>query len=213
MSQNSPELDRLIEHCRRGDNEAWTELFQQFEQQVARWLARFDYTLRELDIADLRQAVFKKLHLKLPTYKSEQSFRSWLCEVTENIAIDDRRKRSAIKRTCPGEVVSLHTGESAEQSIVDPPDPGPGPGEAAAQRDTHRLLFEALARLGPPESRCHRLITLVYFAELTYEEVGLALDMKVNTVGTALRRCLDELRQLAAKVFSKGKITGTATES
>jgi len=109
-------------------------------------------------------------------------------------------------------MTSLHAGESEGQPGVDPPDPSPDPAEDVAQRDEHRLLFEALARLGPPESRCRQLIKLVYFAGFTYDEVGQTMDMKPKTVGAALSRCLDQLQGIASNVFFRGKIAGTAAE-
>jgi RNA polymerase sigma factor (sigma-70 family) len=211
MNQNPPELEDLIERCRRGEETAWIDLVHQFNQPVAHWLARLDYTLRPPDIEDLGQEVFKKVIHTLPGYRAEVPFRSWLYRQTESIAIDGLRKRSAAKRKAPGEVVSLHSGATEAGLSVDPLDQSPRPDELAASRDDHRLLFEAMNTLGPPESRCRQLIGLCYFGGFKYDEVAQTLDMNAHTVSSALSKCLAELREIAAKIFSRSNPARPAT--
>src|ERR1051325_4793435 len=204
MSSNPPEFDRLIDRCRDGNEQAWSELFQQFGEDVTRWAVRLDYLIREQDIQDLLVEVFSKVHRTLPRYRAEECpFRVWLYEQTAGVTIDNIRKRMADKRTPPGEVISIHSGESEQEPGVDPPDPTAAPDEIAAQKDAHRLLFDALDSLGPSESRCRKLIGLVYFGGFTYQEVAQALQIKAKTVSSALSKCLAELRGIAARIFSR----------
>jgi RNA polymerase sigma factor (sigma-70 family) len=205
MSQNSPELDHLLRSCQDGNERGWTDLYQQFGEQVARWLARLDYAVNEQDIQDLVVEVFLKVFRALPNYRVDECpFRAWLYQQTESVAIDNLRKRAALKRKPPGGIVNIESGESQSLAAVDPADEGAPPDEIAAQKETHQMLFKALDALGPPESRCRQLIAFVYFGGFTYYEVGQTLQMKAKTVSSALSKCMAELREVAAKIFSTG---------
>jgi DNA-directed RNA polymerase specialized sigma24 family protein len=72
-------------------------------------------------------------------------------------------------------------------------------------------LFEAMNTLGPPESRCRQLIGLCYFGGFKYDEVAQTLDMNAHTVSSALSKCLAELREIAAKIFSRSNPARPAT--
>ena len=207
MDQNDAELDRLIERCRRDDNEAWRDLLQRFDPFVARWLARCDYRLLEQDIADLRQKVFKKLWQELPKYEGEVPFSMWLYLMTERLAIDERRTRSALKRQAPGGLVSIHGEESGLLA------PSPSPDELVAGQDDHRLLFEALDHLGPPENDCRQLIGMVYFGGFTYDEVAQTLKTQAWTARRTLGKCLDRLREIVNRICRGGKGGNAATGS
>jgi len=213
MSQNPPDLDRLLERCRDRDECAWAELFSEFADQIARWLARLDYVLRERDIEDLRNEVFLKICRTLSTYRAEECpFRVWLYQQTHGIAIDNVRRRQAQKRIPPSEMVSLQSEPPANEPAMDPPDKGAMPDEIAAKNDSHRLLFKALDTLGSPDSRCRQLIECVIFGELTYQEAAQLLQMKEKTVSSALSRCLAELRQIYLKLFPGENLPPSAND-
>lgn len=204
MSQNPPELDRLIERCRNGDEAAWVQLFHEFSGQVARWLARIDYKLREQDLPDLVADVFVKVCRGLSRYSAERGlFRVWLYHQAYGIAIDNIRKRTGQKRIPPNVIVSLEDDPEEGPALV-PPAEGALPDEAAAEMDRHHLLFRALEAFGPPECLCRQLISLVYFGGFTYHEAGDALQMKAKTVSSQLSKCLSRLRELWAKLFPGG---------
>lgn len=212
MSRNPPDLDRLIERCRDADEQAWAQLFQEFNAQVARWVARVDYWLRGEDIPDLVDEVFIKICRTLSHYNAELcSFRVWLYLQSERVALDNIRKRRADKRIPPNVIVSIEEEPDQGPPIV-PAEKGPSPDETTAQRDMHRLLFAALDALGPPECRCRQLIGLVYFGGFTYLEAAEALQMKAKTVSSALSKCMTELREIWEKLLPGSDLPGDTND-
>jgi RNA polymerase sigma factor (sigma-70 family) len=55
------------------------------------------------------------------------------------------------------------------------------------------LVHEAVADLGDP---CREIVELRYFGDLSYEELGAALDLNVKTVSSRLSKCLDRLEEI-----------------
>ena len=60
----------------------------------------------------------------------------------------------------------------------------------------------ALERLG---ESCHEIISLRYFGDLSYEEIGRALKLNEKTVSSRLSKCLDRLEMVARPLFTQGQ--------
>ena len=63
-------------------------------------------------------------------------------------------------------------------------------------------MHQALGQLGEP---CREIIELRYFGDLSYDEISRSLDLNPKTVSSRLSKCLDQLEEIARKVFVRGK--------
>src|SRR6185369_6431354 len=80
---------------------------------------------------------------------------------------------------------------------IDPPSPAPGPDRELIRLEDAGLISRALQELGGP---CQEVIELRYFADLSYEEIAVTLDLNPKTVSSRLSKCLDKL-ELAARTL------------
>jgi RNA polymerase sigma factor (sigma-70 family) len=205
VAQNSPELLELISRCRQGEDQAWESLFEQFQGSVDRWLARLNYRLNEDDIADLRQDVFINVVEGIDNYRENIPFTSWLFMLTERRATDDLRKRTSLKRDQSKNTSMEQLDPSIDDCIAQSASPGPSPDVVAQNQDDGVLLFACLEQLERTDRRGSELIKLRYFGDFQHDEIALQLGMNPATVRSALSKCMDKLRDIAAGVFSGNK--------
>ena len=89
--------DDLLARCRRGDKEAFRQLFRTHRDDVAR--LAFRMTGSSSDLEDLVQEVFLQVHRSLADFRGDARFSTWLYRVTANAALmrlrSDRRRRQA----------------------------------------------------------------------------------------------------------------------
>lgn len=202
MPENSPELLELISRCRQGDEQAWENLFHQFQGSVDRWLARLNYRLTEDDIADLRQDVFINVVEGICNYQAKVPFTSWLYMLTERRATDDLRKRTSQKRD-QSKITSLDNLDPVDgDRVASASASSPSPDALMQTQDDQSLLFTCLEQLALADRRGSELIKLRYFGDFQHDEIALQLGMNPATVRSALTKCMEKLRGIATDVFS-----------
>jgi RNA polymerase sigma-70 factor (ECF subfamily) len=170
FSESDPALPGLLEACRTGDREAFSRLFAMYADFVyglARHLAR-----DESAAADAAQEVFLKLLTRLPQYRGDAPFRSWVARIVVNAVRDGKRSTSRL--------VSLEEREEAA-ALPSPRDEE----EEAAMRFEAARVRAAVAKL---PARHRVLIALRYAGGLSYEEIAAALDLSAGTVASRLSR-------------------------
>lgn len=201
MGASEQVTPELVARCKEGDEDAWKELWALCHEDIARWLARVNHALSAEDIADLRQEVFRKVAGKLSKYRPEYSFRGWLYQQTSSLAIDHHRAKKTQKRAAGYEAVSLDEPIDQDGNVREVVTNADGPDQIAVAADEHHLLQQSLTKLGPPDSRCRKLIDLAYFGGLSHIEIAEIMQMNPNTVRATLSKCLSTLREIAGEIF------------
>jgi len=140
-------------------------LFRRHHRRVAAWSLRWCHGRAE-DAADLAQEVFLRAQEKLPGFRFQSAFTTWLYLVTRTVALnraDAARRRPA---------------DSLEEKQLDPVDPATPVDETVARDQQVALLRRAIgAALEPLEAR----ILHLHFTEgLTLAAIDglLGLDNK-----------------------------------
>jgi RNA polymerase sigma-70 factor, ECF subfamily len=105
--------------------------------------------------------------------RDERALRAWLLRVATNQALGRRRK----------------TARLIEIDLV--PEMAGG-GDLASETSTRVTLLESVDRL-PPQMRA--ALVLRYYADLTVEDVAVALGKSPNTIKAQLQTALDRMRE------------------
>jgi RNA polymerase sigma-70 factor, ECF subfamily len=126
------------------------------------------------DVEDVAQQVFISAYKALGGFRGEARLSSWLYRIAANAA-NSHLKRGSLRPRVESVEAAEEDGRVREDSR----------GEAGAAWVGSRALSGAMRRL-PANQRT--ALALYYFEELSYEEISVAMRMKINTVRTQIRR-------------------------
>jgi RNA polymerase sigma-70 factor, ECF subfamily len=192
----------LLERCRRGQADAWDELFDLHYAAAGRFIFQLGSDFTHEDAEEICQEVFLAVIRNLQSFHGESQFQTWLFRIAANKARDFRERRNAAKRGSGHAPISLQAEDPESGLTLDPPADSPGPDELIMTAEKMTLVREALDHLGEP---CREIIELRYFADLSYEELSRTLKLNPKTVSSRLSKCLDRLEGLARKLFLREK--------
>jgi len=192
----------LLARCRRGEADAWDELFDRHYAPAGRFIFQLGADFSREDAEEICQDVFLSVIKNLENFHGESQFQTWLFRIATNKARDFRAKRHAAKRGGGQATLSLQAEDAETGLTLDPPSDAPGPDESLQNAEQFALIGDALDHLGEP---CREIVELRYFADLSYEELAASLQLNVKTVSSRLSKCLDRLEGIARKIFSREK--------
>jgi RNA polymerase sigma-70 factor (ECF subfamily) len=192
----------LLERCRRGQADAWDELFDLHYAAAGRFIFQLGSDFTPEDAEEICQEVFLAVIRNIQSFHGESQFQTWLFRIAANKARDFRERRNAAKRGSGHAPLSLQAEDPETGLTLDPPAELPSPDELIMTAEKMALVRQALDQIGEP---CQEIIELRYFADLSYEELSKMLKLNPKTVSSRLSKCLDRLEGLARKVFSREK--------
>jgi RNA polymerase sigma-70 factor (ECF subfamily) len=192
----------LLARCRRGDADAWDELFDLHYAPAGRFVFQLASDFSVEDAEEICQEAFLSVIKNLDSFHGESQFQTWLFRIAANKARDFRERRNAIKRGSGQTPISLQAEDPESGLTLDPPASLPTPDENLMNAEQIVLVRESLDQLGEP---CREIVELRYFGDLSYEELSSTLQLNPKTVSSRLSKCLDRLEQIARKIFSREK--------
>src|SRR5581483_8178517 len=180
----------LAQQTLAGDQEAFARLVQRYSSSLFNFICRF---LSDYDAAsDILQQVFTQLYISLPNLRTGEPLKAWLFQVARNRCLDELRRKRVIhfsELQTPGE-----DDELSPLAII--PDTGPLPEEIAEHHDLQVILQRAIDAL-PPKFRA--VVLLRYASQLSFSEIGQALQMPEATAKTYFQRAKPLLRSVLAE--------------
>ena len=188
----------LLSRCRRGEPEAWDELFDLHYAAAGRFIFQLSPDFSREDSEEICQEVFLSVIKNLGSFQGESQFQTWLFRIAVNKARDYREKRFAAKRGGAQTTISLQAENPETGLTPDPPDSLPTPDEKLMNAEQMALVRRSLDAL---DELCREIVELRYLADLSYEELGATLKLNTKTVSSRLSRCLDRLEEIARKTF------------
>jgi RNA polymerase sigma-70 factor (ECF subfamily) len=188
----------LLARCRRGEADAWDELFDLHYAAAGRFIFQLSPDFSHEDAGEICQEVFLSVIKNLNAFNGESQFQTWVFRIATNKARDYREKRNAAKRGGGQATVSLDAENPQTGLTSDPPSHAPGPDEFLMSAEQSELMRTALEQLGEP---CREIVELRYFGDLSYEELSCTLKLNPKTVSSRLSKCLDRLEEIARKFF------------
>jgi RNA polymerase sigma-70 factor, ECF subfamily len=147
---------------------------------VWRCLKSLGVPLTALD--DAAQEVFVTVHRRLPSFRGQSAFRSWLYGIVRNVAANQRR---TFKRK-----------ERHQQLEEEPPSPDAGPHERAQDREAAEFVTQFLDRL---DDKKREVFLLAVLEQMSIVDVAEALSIPLNTAYTRFRNARLEFQQALAR--------------
>jgi len=190
----------LLERCRRGEADAWNELFDLHYAAAGRFIFQLAPDFTREDTEEICQEAFLSVIKNLDSFHGESRLQTWLFRIAANKARDFREKRLAAKRGSGTATVSLQMEDPEGGLTLDPPAHSPGPDESLMSAERMSLVRASLDRLDEP---CREIIELRYFGDLSYEELSATLSLNPKTVSSRLSKCLDRLEEIAREIFAR----------
>jgi RNA polymerase sigma-70 factor, ECF subfamily len=173
MSPDQAQDATLVKRTVEGDLGAFEELVELHREPVVRVAARI---VGSQDAEDVSQDAFLRAFHRLPGFRGDAPFRSWLLRITHNAALDHLARRRA-------EPVAPETFDASEESAQRPP----------AERLEVRERIERLERKLRGLSPQHRVVLVLRDAEgLSYEEIAEITDTPLGSVKGRLHRARRE---------------------
>src|SRR5438876_7432799 len=195
---------QLLARCRRGDPNAWDDLFDRHYAAAGRFVFQLGSDFTREDVEEICQETFLSVIKSIDSFVGKSQFQTWLFRIAANKARDYRERQRAAKRGGGQTPISLQAEDPQNGLTLDPPSHTPGPDATMMSAERMLLLRESLDQLGEP---CREILELRYFGDLSYEEISNALQLNVKTVSSRLSKCLDRLEEIARGVFSRENIT------
>ena len=175
-------LAELVRAASAGDQRAWEGLIGRFGGLV--WSVARAHGLSRADAADVSQTAWLRLVEHLHRLRDPERVGTWLASTARHEALRTLRRA---RRQLP-------VGDDAELDRSGPPVDSPEARMLAAERSD--ILWRAFAALPP---RCQTLLrVLMTDPPPSYQQVAVAMDMPIGSIGPTRGRCIARLRQLAA---------------
>jgi RNA polymerase sigma-70 factor (ECF subfamily) len=190
----------LIAQCRRGEANAWDELFDAHYEITARFIYQLAPDFTREDVEEICQETFLAVVRSLSGFNGASRLQTWILRVATNKSHDHRERQQAAKRGGGLAIQSLQAQDPETGLSLDPPGTLPSPDTALIREENAALLHRALDELGNP---CREIIELRYFGDLSYDEIANLLALNVKTVSSRLSKCLDRLESIAHNVFNR----------
>lgn len=165
----------LMRAAQRGDLAAFARLVRRWQAPMARFLGRLAGP--GLDVSDLCQELFLKMHQARAAYVEQGAFSAWLYRLALNVARDALRRKK--RRPAPLEA-------AAEPSLCVPD------GLRLHRQEEAELVAAALAELPPPQREA---IVLRHFEGLSFEAMARLLGVPATTLKSRFAVGLSRLKE------------------
>ena len=162
-----------------------------YQAQHRRVLRLCRYLLNSADAAeDAAHEVFLRAQARLSTYDPSLPLSSWLSGIATNHCIDLLRRRGTEKRVF-----------NMDSEMADPPSRGPSPLTEMLVSERGNDVRDALAKL---QEKYRVPLVLVYYNEMSYDDIASALGLNRNLVATLIFRAKQQLRLMLQKEKRRG---------
>ena len=171
----------LLQRYRNGDVSAFRQLVVRYQRPLynaAYWVLR-----NAEDAHDVAQTVFMRVAERSDEYDPSYKFFSWIYRmaVNESLNLLRRNKRE----------------EALDESADFPDDDSADPQQRLQDGERSRLLRNALLKMSVTD---RAVLTLRHFSELSYREIGDALDLDEKTVKSRLFEARSRLRAMLPEI-------------
>jgi len=180
--------EQIVILARERNPEYFGDLVTRYQQRIFGFIRSI---IRHDQVAeDLTQQAFEKAFTALNSFNAKLSFKTWLFTIAKNetfsyIRYQKRHKTvPLVSQNSDGEEINLE--ETVPNKSLSPMD------ELSKKQDTSRLK-KAFDQLKP---KYKAVLSLYYLEDLSYKEIAQALNIRLNTVRTHIRRAKADLAEI-----------------
>lgn len=176
----------LIVAYLKGDDYAFKVLVDRYQDRLVNYIYNL---IRDYDQAvDISQETFIRVFRHAHRYKGNYQFSTWIYRIATNLALDEMRRR---KRKGFFLTQRLFGNSEQGETEIQVSDNRPSPEAHLGSKERARLLRTAIDSLPP---RYRLVFVLKEVQELSLEETGKVLNLRVGTVKSRLHRAKRILR-------------------
>jgi RNA polymerase sigma-70 factor (ECF subfamily) len=177
---NEKDDPELIRACQRGDQKAFTALFNRHRGIIEGLAFRM---LRDRESAkDVIQEAMLRIIKSIQGFEGGSGVSTWIYKITFNECLRHLNQRSGRREVFQPLEVLEHR-----------PSPGTDP-LAGAIRDQEKTLFEEALKQLEPQQRS--IMTLFYHAQMGLEDIAESMNLPLGTVNSRLARAKIRIREL-----------------
>lgn len=162
--------ERVIEACRRGDRDAFRELFETYKDRVFS-IAMYSFGGDRAVASDVSQQIFLKLITSICQFRGDSAFTTWLYRMVVNACVDEQRKRGKLLQFADVPAERIEDRRPQERQF--------------AKLEVSVQVQAAINQLTP---KLRLPIMLKYGEGLSYEEIAEVLECSIGTVSSRLNR-------------------------
>jgi len=178
--------ERLIARCRKGDEQAWSDLIEKYKNLI--YSIPIKFGLYD-DAADIFQAVCVNLITELPRLREPKALPKWLMQVSYHKCLEHKNRA--------GRQVQLED-EDAAKLPAHPTSSGLAE-EMMLEVQREQMVRDVVGSLPP---RCERMVRMLFFETppRPYQAIAMELGVATGSIGFIRSRCLGRLRKQLEKV-------------
>jgi len=173
-----------------GNRDAYRVLMDRYFRSVFR--VAFRITGNEADAEEAAQEAFLRAYNKLPGFRQDSAFSTWITRIAMNTAINLVERRN---RDLSYHAPRIADEPSADESTVPVADACSGPEGILLDSEAASLRRAAMATLTPMERTA---FTLRHMEDLPIAEIAAALNVPANSAKQAVFRAVGKLRRSLA---------------
>ncbi|MBQ6075112.1 MAG: RNA polymerase sigma factor [Lachnospiraceae bacterium] len=164
-----------------GDDEGIAEIVREYREGLILFLQSFVSDLHTAE--DLAEDTFFRLMIRRPRFLEKCKFKTWIYSIARNVAVDWVRKNKWIADKPVEDMAYLLADETdLEQSYI--------------KEERRIMVHRSLAKLS---SEYRQVIWLIYFEELSHEDIGKIMDKSPRQIRNLLYRAKQTLKAVLLK--------------
>ncbi len=177
----------LIRAAQRGDSAAFEQLVRSYDANVLRMA--YNLLHSEEDARDVYQEAFLRVYRKLPEFRLDSAFSTWLYRIVANLCLDQIRKRKVRKE----EAASIETGagEVDRFQLIAERRADVDPQRQLMSAEVNNRIQEVLGGLSPRE----RLVfEMRHYQGMRLRAIGESLGVTEEAAKNCLFRATQKMR-------------------
>lgn len=167
--------------------EAYEELLSRYQKRLFAYI--FHLVGNRDEAEDILQNVFSKMYKNIGDFDTSRKFSSWVYRIAHNESINFLKRKNK-RYMVSWEDINTNKDKLDTASNDELPE------EKWEHLEIVREVDKALEKL--PE-KYKQVLTLRYFQEYSYEDIGRILKKPVNTIGTLINRAKKKLLEVVEK--------------
>jgi RNA polymerase sigma-70 factor, ECF subfamily len=193
----------LVERAQQGDGAAFAMLVERHQRQLYRLALRM--TGSEADAQEVLQEAFLNAYQKLPLFRGEAQFSSWLYRIAANSALMRLRRKRRAPDTLAEQPLELAGPRFSAEGYLEPTSSSDW-SQRADEKMMSGELGAAINRAVADLPDDYRTVFLLKDVDgLSNEDIANALELTVPAVKSRLHRARLALREKLGEFFDGAK--------